>query len=432
MTCELAVANRLGIALAADSAVTFSNMRGEQTYASGANKILQLGANSAIAAMIYNNAGLETMPWEVILKEYRRHLRNGGFAHVTEYRESLIEFLNENLSLLPKEMRARGGLPTYFNAAIQILRTARRAEPALGNECTDTPLLACALRGALGRIATEIDQLQVCPSLDQNDIPSQVELAHEEMAPHLMEYVQQKDTRLAEVVEWEGLIKLAVQATFTNWNEVAYGNDYTGVVIAGYGQDEFLPTCCSVRVYGYVGQRVLWADELCKSVDLHHPSSIIQPFAQRAMVETFIQGASPEVWKTVRESYLTHATAVCKAAADASGQTIPDDVIRSTVESSLEHFTRGWAQATFSAHLLPLQGVVGGLSVQELADFAETLVMLESLKEKVTSRTQSVGGPIDVAVITKAEGLVWVKRKLYFDPNLNQRYMLRLQRQYGE
>jgi hypothetical protein len=48
------------------------------------------------------------------------------------------------------------------------------------------------------------------------------------------------------------------------------------------------------------------------------------------------------------------------------------------------------------------------------------------LKERVTSPSESVGGPIDVAVITRAEGLVWVKRKHYFDPELNLRYLNRI------
>ena len=60
-----------------------------------------------------------------------------------------------------------------------------------------------------------------------------------------------------------------------------------------------------------------------------------------------------------------------------------------------------------------------------MADLAETLIMLESLKEKVTKPTESVGGPIDVAVITKSEGFIWIKRKHYFDPQLNPRYFQR-------
>lgn len=63
---------------------------------------------------------------------------------------------------------------------------------------------------------------------------------------------------------------------------------------------------------------------------------------------------------------------------------------------------------------------------QDLAEFAEALVNLSSLQRRVNSGVETVGGPIDVAVISKAEGLVWVKRKHYFPPELNARFFNRL------
>jgi hypothetical protein len=69
--------------------------------------------------------------------------------------------------------------------------------------------------------------------------------------------------------------------------------------------------------------------------------------------------------------------------------------------------------------------VLGSLPVDEMAELAETLISLQSLKEKVTKPSETVGGPIDVAVITRSEGLVWIKRKHFFDPSLNSRYMQR-------
>jgi hypothetical protein len=58
-----------------------------------------------------------------------------------------------------------------------------------------------------------------------------------------------------------------------------------------------------------------------------------------------------------------------------------------------------------------------------MAGLAETLISLQSLKEKLTKPSETVGGPIDVAVITRNEGLVWIKRKHFFDPKLNSRYI---------
>jgi len=50
---------------------------------------------------------------------------------------------------------------------------------------------------------------------------------------------------------------------------------------------------------------------------------------------------------------------------------------------------------------------------------AESLVNLTSFKRRITAETETVGGPIDVAVISKGDGFVWIKRKHYFQKDLN-------------
>jgi len=46
-------------------------------------------------------------------------------------------------------------------------------------------------------------------------------------------------------------------------------------------------------------------------------------------------------------------------------------------------------------------------------------------KRKFSSAAESVGGPIDVALISRNDGFVWVRRKHYFDSGLNPRYFHR-------
>src|ERR1022692_518481 len=58
-------------------------------------------------------------------------------------------------------------------------------------------------------------------------------------------------------------------------------------------------------------------------------------------------------------------------------------------------------------------------SKDELAAMAESLVNLTSFKRRITAEAETVGGPIDVAVISKGDGFVWIRRKHYFDRNLN-------------
>ena len=62
------------------------------------------------------------------------------------------------------------------------------------------------------------------------------------------------------------------------------------------------------------------------------------------------------------------------------------------------------------------------LPKDELAAMAEALVNLTSFKRKVSMQTETVGGPIDVAVISKSDGFIWIKRKHYFEPELNPQF----------
>lgn len=69
-----------------------------------------------------------------------------------------------------------------------------------------------------------------------------------------------------------------------------------------------------------------------------------------------------------------------------------------------------------------IMSVVRMLPKEELAEMAEALVNLTSLKRRVTPKDETVGGPVDVAVISKGDGLIWIKRKHYFSPELNHRF----------
>jgi hypothetical protein len=60
-----------------------------------------------------------------------------------------------------------------------------------------------------------------------------------------------------------------------------------------------------------------------------------------------------------------------------------------------------------------------------MASLAEAMVNLTSVKRKFSAEKETVAGPIDVAVISKSDGFIWVKRKHYFDAELNPRYFVR-------
>jgi hypothetical protein len=67
----------------------------------------------------------------------------------------------------------------------------------------------------------------------------------------------------------------------------------------------------------------------------------------------------------------------------------------------------------------PVIETVDILPKEDLAEMAESLVKLTSLKRRVSPDPETVGGPIDVAIISKGDGFIWIKRKRYFDRDDN-------------
>ena len=75
-------------------------------------------------------------------------------------------------------------------------------------------------------------------------------------------------------------------------------------------------------------------------------------------------------------------------------------------------------------HISPVIDAIAVLPKDLLAEVAESLVNLTSFKRRISmTSAETVGGPIDVAVISRGDGFVWIKRKHYFKPELNPQFM---------
>ena len=89
------------------------------------------------------------------------------------------------------------------------------------------------------------------------------------------------------------------------------------------------------------------------------------------------------------------------------------------VNSIIVNFENRLSEYRQTKYTDPIMEVVSLLPKPELARMAETLVNLTSLKRKWSTEQETVGGPIDVALISKGDGFIWIKRKHYFSPELN-------------
>ena len=92
MTTEIAILNRQGIALAADSAVTI----GRQKVWKTANKLFSLAPHNDMAVMAYGAGDFVSFPWETIVKCFRQKVGSRQFVTVKECAEELIRYLESD------------------------------------------------------------------------------------------------------------------------------------------------------------------------------------------------------------------------------------------------------------------------------------------------------------------------------------------------
>lgn len=423
MTSEVLILNKHAIVLGADSAVTTSGAEsGQSRYSKSANKIFEIAQNGSVAGTIYGNSHIDLVPWELAIKLFRRHLGKTTFSKVNDYSTALLEFLKANDALFPPGLRSSWVEHQFDNCLKLVVEEATRGSSKLVDSNLSVADRALLWAKEVKRIRGLFTSTSMSASLSQPELDA--------LLQNLTPWVARAQSQIDAVPALSAVnaTELAELGHMTRYcfPELMLGT--TGVVIAGYGEDQIFPAYEHLNIYGHIG------GELCfkrlKGFEVtHSESAMIQPLAQASMINMFTGGFSPSLEQILSvEGEKVFDSVFAELAS--RGIAVDHATRAVIVKKCHPEFMHGWKLENWTKNFHPLLGVIQNLSVQEMAHLAESLLGLESLKERVTSVSESVGGPIDVAAITKSEGLVWIKRKHYFDASLNMRYVSRLERSF--
>ena len=421
MTSEICVMNRRSLVLAADSAATVTRWEQghkQERYFKGSNKIFQLSNDQPVGIMIYASADLHRVPWEIIVKTFRDDLNKRSFDTVEEYGREFFRFIEGHRGLFPRDDLDA----VVIENVDQIMIRALQALPE-DHRVKEAGTAAAAISEAKNLVLRErLEAILQTPLRAPFDDAS-VNAIRARLSVRLESEAKADEALFSKngTIDHSLLVELGLQTLLRDDSNV---QAETGIVIAGYGRGDFFPSFVEFSCTGFVADHLYFTKQGEHAIG-RYDSGFFKTFAMSSMTDTFTMGFGPDVYSSVRlhlrKSLQDFAN---KLTADV-GQTSAK--VEEFIDQAVKKHTEGWTESVFENHARPLRQVIGSLPIEELANLAETLVMLESLKEKVTSPSESVGGPIDVAIITKHEGFVWGKRKLYFDPKINPRYSLRQQ-----
>lgn len=421
MTAEIAILNSGGIAIAADSAVTIG--RGKKIYNS-ALKVFMLSKTAPVGIMVYGNAGLLQVPWETIIKIYRSELKSKSFAKLEDYAADFIAFLPKQMRFFPRDSQdrwMRGNIAGYL-AAIRddFIKAAEQRLKKDGHitEETSRELFSAS-------VGRHHSQLSTLPHLDgvSHRWESGFKRRIRATLDKLIEEVFQETS-----ISKDDRAKMTDIAAFVHARNII-SSDHAGVVICGFGDEDIYPAVVTHLIDGVYEDRLKVSKSADKTFRINDGSDCsIIPFAQDDMAASFMEGMNPSVNRFTR-GYLQQLVARLPELLP-DGALVGTDKDRNTIRSKLKDDVSKLLAGFFDQltvhkrkeHVDPILSMVRVLPKDELAAMAESLVNLTAFKRRMTDELETVGGPIDVAVISKGDGFVWVKRKHYFPRELNQHF----------
>ena len=420
MTCEIAIMNKQAAVLAADSAITVTqwvNGRKEERYFKGTNKIFQLSNYRPVGMMIYAASNLQGVPWEIVAKDFREHLGQGSFDNLDGYSKELFTYIQSHDKLFPESFQKSSFLADAFKtASLHLYLRVNVDESVQSSDSEETrPAIISEL---IANDLAEIDDVELSAHFEQSDLDNALASNSRDLTELLEK--EYRDNDVARGVDFDKLAELAIKLLLKRYSQYM---DKTGVVLAGFGDNCYFPSFYEYSCYGVLLGKFLFDEEGSKQITRDNPS-VIEPFATTAMVNTFVVGISQDVFNIVQEETRKSVKAFAESVSLDHGIDFGDD-LDGSVDGIVSKHTNAWMKTVISKHAWPLRRVIGSLPIDEMAELAETLIMLESLKEKVTQPTESVGGPVDVCVISRHDGFIWIKRKHYFDPKLNPNFFRR-------
>lgn len=393
MTAEIALLNRKAVALAADSIVSTvgQNNRILKTFDS-AEKIFELSREKPIGLMYYNSTEFLHVPIEILVREFREEFDND----VNKIEDVWTQF---EIFLL-KESRGFPSLDMFIFDHFKVLVSG------IYKTLENSP-----------DIELEIKKIEYTLSItgtnDLQDIDAEKfekkygNFMHElaDKFPKIKGYLEKKDTIYLKILELTlKTIKSRSSSSLT-----------MGLVFAGFGIEERFPALTYVEIDGFYFEKVRVIKKENIAISRENCSGIL-PFAQKLMLDRFVTGIDDAYEQKIHEIFFQSLFKALKDITEIPKEK-KDTILLDAVTNFISDL-EGHKKSTLNDNLR----VINHLSKKELAEYASSLVELSSRHHRFSSGIETVGGPIDVAIITKNEGFIWVNRKKYFEMDLNPSY----------
>lgn len=408
MTSEILILTPSAVALAADSAVTID---GRKTY-NGVNKLFMLSNKPPMGIMTYNLSNFSSIPLETLIKEFRNEI-NGELKTVLHFKNCFEEFLNKLLENSNHISSFQEILSKFINNITNDIEHVNNS----------------MFEDIVNNIASKVNYDDLKDYYE--DIIEKINQSESEINNLIPENMgESKKAKFLENLKKFIIFKLFIEP-------------YIGIVIAGFDDDKLFPSYIEFKItYLYENKFILKVNK--KHDDNGNPVDIydnkgnqvhVRPLAQGDVINTFLGSIDEyteyQIINYFDKIHIDYIDKLEKAMKNNPKLKDKQDEVLDEINKVykgnqlLTKDFESFLNELKKQHSKPILESIGALPKEELSNLAESLIKITSIKRKVQDDLETVGGPIDVAIITKGDGFIWTKRKHYFDGEMNPQFFER-------
>lgn len=415
MSAGICIMNKNAVALAADSAATIGQ---HVAIRNSANKLFALSRYAPVGVIIYANADLMRIPVEIIIKEYKNQLSQKPYQTLGEYVSDFLSYIENNAQLF----HLANNEHSYVEDVCANI---------LGGMQNDLQNMLNAESTKAGRLLTTEEQENVAYKAVEQTlqfIDLQQSLLNSEFEAYILNtYSNWIEAYIANKFPWvpNELRESLKQKLCSAFDKDFFRNGYVGLAIAGYGLLDIFPQMRHLHIGGVLNGKIRYKQVQEDAITEDHAASMA-PLAQTDVMQTFLFGINDGFIRDIGNAIPMEIDEHFARMDDSLFANSKKDEVRKQLSHMTSNILKKLSIKAHQEYMIPILQSVATLPIEELALLAESMINITSLRRKVAidGNIGTVGGPIDVAIISKSDGFIWLKRKHYFDAKYNPQYMM--------
>lgn len=398
MTAQAVVANTRAVAIASDSSVTVTNGGGSRRTFTNEEKVFPLPSPHRLALLHSGNIRVVGVPIDVLIAEWMRTLGGEPLSNVEDYVDHFKNWLGGADDIFGIDTQIRhyeSTLETYlWDLRQEISKQLQELQSTSGSE-EEAPVI---VEQMLERDRQYLETLHEYDGLSR-DWAQGVAAKSGEMIMGLIDWAMQ-DLPRSDRIDHH-LTQVAVELAYRPSPFASHAT----LVFVGFGGSNVFPVSQMMDLDGLLEGRIRAQAHSSTAISVD-TDAVVTPVGQVEAMNTFLRGYD--------YSFLTLAVEGLRASLqDASQQlpTVDEDTSDKQLQAAEEQLRSEFERLSWERFVRPMVGTVSAMAATDLARVAESFVGLQVLRQLTQAEMETVGGPIDVAIITRAEGFRWVSSK---------------------